>query len=168
MVFRSRVSHGTCSSLTGEASCPANRWHPPVPTSQLWDYRQPVLWQLFLGIWTHVLTQQTLYLLNHLPSAPWRITGLSLFIGRPCAAYEALSPQPELGRTKWGQEQLSLSTQHGRGPPSAGSPMVVSQNFSAATSLAMLAPISTLMSIPIFSRMMSEISFSPSGPSSMP
>lgn len=46
--------------------------------------------------------------------------------------------------------------------------MVVSQNFSAATSLAMLAPISTLMSIPIFSLIMSEMSFSPSGPSSMP
>jgi hypothetical protein len=46
--------------------------------------------------------------------------------------------------------------------------MVVSQNFSAATSLAMLAPMSTLMSMPIFSRRMSEISFSPSGPSSMP
>lgn len=47
-------------------------------------------------------------------------------------------------------------------------PIVVSQNFSAATSLAMFAPISTLMSIPIFSRIMSEISFSPSGPSSIP
>lgn len=48
------------------------------------------------------------------------------------------------------------------------SPMVLSQNFSAATSLAMLAPIRTLTSMPIFSRMMSEMSFNPSGPSSMP
>lgn len=46
--------------------------------------------------------------------------------------------------------------------------MVVSQNFSSATSLAMLAPIRTLTSICSFSRMMSEISVSPSGPSSMP
>lgn len=48
------------------------------------------------------------------------------------------------------------------------SPMVVSQNFSSATSLAMLAPIRTLTSIASFSRMMSEMSFSPSGPSSIP
>lgn len=46
--------------------------------------------------------------------------------------------------------------------------MVVSQNFSSATSLAMLAPIRTLTSISSFSRMMSEMSFSPSGPSSIP
>lgn len=47
-------------------------------------------------------------------------------------------------------------------------PMVVSQNFSSATSLAMLAPMRTLISIPSFSWMMSEISLSPSGPSSTP
>jgi len=47
-------------------------------------------------------------------------------------------------------------------------PMVVSQNFPSATSLAMLAPMRTLMSIPSFSWIMSEISLSPSGPSSTP
>lgn len=46
--------------------------------------------------------------------------------------------------------------------------MVVSQNISFATSLAMLAPMSTLISIFSFSRMMSVMSFSPSGPSSIP
>lgn len=46
--------------------------------------------------------------------------------------------------------------------------MVVSQNFSSATSLAMLAPISTLMVIPSFSWITSEMSLSPSGPSSTP
>lgn len=46
--------------------------------------------------------------------------------------------------------------------------MVVSQNFSSATSLAMLAPISTLMQIPSFSWITSEMSLSPSGPSSTP
>lgn len=48
------------------------------------------------------------------------------------------------------------------------SPIVVSQNFSSATSLAMLAPISTLIVMPSFSWMTSEMSLSPSGPSSMP
>lgn len=48
------------------------------------------------------------------------------------------------------------------------SPMVDSQNFSAATSLAMLAPMRTLTSISIFSRMMSEMSLSPPGPASIP
>lgn len=46
--------------------------------------------------------------------------------------------------------------------------MVVSQNFSSATSLAMLAPISTLMVMPSFSWITSEMSLSPSGPSSTP
>lgn len=46
--------------------------------------------------------------------------------------------------------------------------MVVSQNFSSATSLAMFAPISTLMVIPSFSWITSEMSLSPSGPSSTP
>lgn len=46
--------------------------------------------------------------------------------------------------------------------------MVVSQNFSSATSLAILAPMSTFISIPSFSWMMSEMSLSPSGPSSTP
>ncbi len=46
--------------------------------------------------------------------------------------------------------------------------MVVSQNFSSATSLAMLAPISTFMVIPSFSWITSEMSLSPSGPSSTP
>lgn len=48
------------------------------------------------------------------------------------------------------------------------SPMVVSQNFSSATSLAMLAPISTLMGMPRCSPITSEMSFSPLGPSSTP
>ena len=48
------------------------------------------------------------------------------------------------------------------------SPMVVSQNFSSATSLAMLAPISTLMGMPRRSPITSEMSFSPLGPSSTP
>lgn len=46
--------------------------------------------------------------------------------------------------------------------------MVVSQNFSSATSLAMLAPISTLMGMPRRSPITSEMSFSPLGPSSTP
>jgi len=46
--------------------------------------------------------------------------------------------------------------------------MVVSQNFSAATSLAMLAPMRTLTSMPIFSLMTSEISVRPWGPASIP
>lgn len=46
--------------------------------------------------------------------------------------------------------------------------MVVSQNFSSATSLAMFAPISTLMVISSFSWITSEMSLSPSGPSSTP
>lgn len=46
--------------------------------------------------------------------------------------------------------------------------MVVSQNFSSATSLAMLAPISTLIVMPSFSWITSEMSLSPSGPSSTP
>lgn len=48
------------------------------------------------------------------------------------------------------------------------SPMVVSQNLSSATSLAIFAPINTLILMPSFSRITSEISFSPSGPSSTP
>lgn len=51
---------------------------------------------------------------------------------------------------------------------SSGSPIVVSQNFSSATSLAMLAPISTLIVMPRFSWITSEMSFSPSAPSSTP
>lgn len=46
--------------------------------------------------------------------------------------------------------------------------MVVSQNFSSATSLAMLAPISTLIGMPRCSPITSEMSFSPLGPLSTP
>lgn len=46
--------------------------------------------------------------------------------------------------------------------------MVVSQNLSSATSLAMLAPIRTLTSTCSFSRMMSDMSWIPSGPSLRP
>lgn len=46
--------------------------------------------------------------------------------------------------------------------------MVVSQNLSSATSLAMFAPISTLMGMPRCSPITSEMSFSPLGPSSIP
>lgn len=48
------------------------------------------------------------------------------------------------------------------------SPMVVSQNFSSATSLAMLAPINTFIGMPSRSPITSEMSFSPLGPSSIP
>ena len=47
-------------------------------------------------------------------------------------------------------------------------PMVVSQNFSSATSLAMFAPIRTVIVMPSFPLITSEISLSPSGPSSTP
>lgn len=47
-------------------------------------------------------------------------------------------------------------------------PIVVSQNFSSATSLAMLAPIRTVMVMPSFSLMTSEISLRPFGPTSTP
>lgn len=46
--------------------------------------------------------------------------------------------------------------------------MVVSQNFSSATSLAMFAPMRTVMVMPSFPRITSEISFKPSGPASTP
>ena len=46
--------------------------------------------------------------------------------------------------------------------------MVVSQNFSSATSLAMFAPMRTVMVMPSFPRITSEISFRPSGLASMP
>lgn len=46
--------------------------------------------------------------------------------------------------------------------------MVVSQNFSSATSLAMLAPINTFTGMPSRSPITSEMSFSPLGPSSIP
>lgn len=46
--------------------------------------------------------------------------------------------------------------------------MVVSQNFSSATSLAMFAPMRTVMVMPSFPLMTSEISFRPSGLASTP
>lgn len=46
--------------------------------------------------------------------------------------------------------------------------MVVSQNFSSATSLAMFAPMRTVMVMPRFPLMTSEMSLRPSGPASTP
>lgn len=70
----------------------------------------------------------------------------------------------------WNTHRIVNTLKHTRSSALRDShaPMVVSQNFSSATSLAMLAPISTLTSISSLDLMMSEIRVRPSGPSSMP